>query len=52
MKRAVYLLIILLLALCNSLYSRHSNSGNDLSQGDSLEAVATPDLYNLAVKWA
>lgn len=52
MKNAVYLLLVMLLALCNSLYSRHSSSGNDFSRGDSLEAVATPGLYNLAVKWA
>ena len=52
MKRAVYLLIIMLLALCNSLYSSHSYSGSNLSQGDSLQVVATPDLYDLSVKWA
>jgi glycine cleavage system H lipoate-binding protein/ABC-type phosphate transport system substrate-binding protein len=52
MKKAVYLLIIMLLALCNSLYSSHSYSGSNLNQGDSLQVVATPDLYNLSVKWA
>ena len=42
----------MLLALCNSLYSSHSYSGSNLNQGDSLQVVATPDLYNLSVKWA
>jgi glycine cleavage system H lipoate-binding protein/ABC-type phosphate transport system substrate-binding protein len=52
MKRAVFLLIILLLTLCNSLYSRHSAAGANPLPGDSLKVVATPDLYNLSVKLA
>jgi glycine cleavage system H lipoate-binding protein/ABC-type phosphate transport system substrate-binding protein len=52
MKRAVYFLIIMLLALCNNLYSSHSGSGGNLARGDSFQVVATPDLYNLSVKWA
>jgi len=52
MKRAVYLLIFMLLTVCNSLYSSPSFSGSNLYEDDSLQVVATPDLYNLSVKWA
>ena len=52
MKRAIYLLISLLLVNCNSMYSRHSASENNPSPGDSLKVLATPDLYNLSMKWA
>jgi glycine cleavage system H lipoate-binding protein/ABC-type phosphate transport system substrate-binding protein len=52
MKRSVYLLISLLLAMCNSLYSSYSDSGNDLTGSDSLKVMATPDLYNLTLSWA
>ena len=52
MKSAANLLLIMLLALCNSLYSSHILSGSDLSPDDSLQVVTTPDLYNLSVKWA
>jgi glycine cleavage system H lipoate-binding protein/ABC-type phosphate transport system substrate-binding protein len=51
MKRAVYLLISLLL-ICNGLYSKNSDNGNIPDHGDSLKVLATPDLYNLSVKWA
>ena len=52
MKRAVYLLISLLLLISNSLYSRHSSSGKNIFRGDSLQVVATPDLYGISMKWA
>jgi glycine cleavage system H lipoate-binding protein/ABC-type phosphate transport system substrate-binding protein len=52
MKRAVYILIGLMLILCNNLYSRHSGGENNPDQGASLNVLATPDLYNLAMKWA
>ena len=52
MRRAVYLLISLLLAMCNNLYSRHIESRNTLSPGDSLKVLSTPELYNISMKWA
>jgi glycine cleavage system H lipoate-binding protein/ABC-type phosphate transport system substrate-binding protein len=51
MKRTVYLFIILLL-ICNGLYSNNSDNGNIPDHGDSLKVLAAPDLYNLSVKWA
>ncbi|MBK7712647.1 MAG: hypothetical protein IPJ37_18060 [Bacteroidales bacterium] len=52
MKRAGFLLISLLLVISNSLYSKHSASGNARPSGDSLKVVATPDLYPISMKWA
>ena len=52
MKKSVYLIIIMLLSVCNSLYSSHSYSGSNFLPDDSLQVVATPDLYSLSVKWA
>ena len=52
MKRAVYLLISLLFVISNSLYSRPSATGKNIFQGDSLQVVATPDLYGISMKWA
>lgn len=52
MKRAVFLIISLLLAVCNSLYSNYSGSLNNTDTGDSLSVMATPELYNLSAKWA
>ena len=51
MKKAVYFLISLLLILSNNLYCKQSAEGIDISSGDSLKVLSTPELYNLSVKW-
>ena len=50
MKRAVYLLISLLLVLCNGLYAKHSGNNATLPPGDSLTVISGPDLFNLSIE--
>ena len=52
MKKAVYLLISMLLTLTISLYGKHNGSATNLPMGDQVKILSSPDLYNLAVKWA
>jgi glycine cleavage system H lipoate-binding protein/ABC-type phosphate transport system substrate-binding protein len=52
MKRPMRLLICLLLINCINLSSKGSAKGDDLSPGDSLKVLSTPDLFNLSLKWA
>ena len=52
MKRAVFLSISLLLILFSNLYSSYFSPGNNVNPGDSLTVAATPDLYDLSMKWA
>ncbi len=50
MKKTICLLINLLLISSGSLYS--TLRGNNLSPGDSVKVLVTPDLYNISVRWA
>ena len=52
MKRVSYLLISLLLINYSSLSCNELIAKNNLSTGDSIKIVSTPDLFNLSVKWA
>ncbi len=52
MKRAIYLLIILLLITVSSVFKSQPAAGSSLPPGDSLKVVSSPDLYNLSLKWA
>ena len=52
MKRAITLLISLLLMNYSNLSSKDSVTANNPSPGDSIRVLSTPDLYNLSIKWA
>ena len=52
MKRAIYLLISLLLINYSYLSSKDLVTENKPSPGDSIKVLSTPDLYNLSFKWA
>jgi glycine cleavage system H lipoate-binding protein/ABC-type phosphate transport system substrate-binding protein len=51
MKRAVYLLISLLLLICNNLHSKNPGNEKIPDRSETLRVLSTPDLYNLAAKW-
>ena len=51
-RRIVILLISLLLMNYSSFGSKSIVTGSNLSPGDSIKVLSTPDLYNLSVTWA
>ena len=52
MKKAICLLISLLLINYCCLSGKDSVTENNPSPGDSIKVLSTPDLYNLSIKWA
>ena len=50
MKKTIILLISLLLINYSNICSKESVTENNLSPGDSIEVLSTPDLYKLSDK--
>lgn len=52
MKKTAFVLVGFLLLQCSNLLGEEAVSENSLSQKSTLSVLSSPELYNLAAKWA